>query len=120
MITFEEVKELFKESIDIKDNMNQALENLIQSIYLKGYNEALAQESRWISVSERLPKKAFGCLVTVEEDDIHGEPQRVIYPDFVGYDGEKWNDADGKVIPFDVIAWMPSPPPYKAESEEPI
>lgn len=44
MITFEEVKELFKESIDTKDNMNQALENLIQSIYLKGYNEALEQQ----------------------------------------------------------------------------
>ncbi len=72
----------------------------------------------WIPVSKRLPEKAFGCLVTVEEDDIHGEPQRVIYPDFVGYDGETWNDADGKAIPFDVIAWMPLPEPYKKESEE--
>jgi hypothetical protein len=59
-----------------------------------------------------LPEEAFGCLVTVEEDDIHGESQRVIYPNFVGYDGETWNDADGKVIPFDVVAWMPLPEPY--------
>jgi hypothetical protein len=73
---------------------------------------------RWIPVSERLPEEAFGCLVTVEEDDIYGEPHRVMYPDFVGYDGETWNDADGEVIPFDVIAWMPLPEPYKAESEE--
>ena len=40
-MTFEEVKEMFKKSIDATDTMNQALENLIQSIYLKGYNEAL-------------------------------------------------------------------------------
>jgi hypothetical protein len=44
MITFEEVKELFKESIDATDTMNKALEHLMQSIYQKGYNEALEQE----------------------------------------------------------------------------
>ena len=43
-MTFEEVKEMFKKSIDATDTMNQALENLIQSIYLKGYNEALEQK----------------------------------------------------------------------------
>ena len=40
-ITFEEVKEMFKKSIDTTDTMNQAIENFIQSIYLKGYNEAM-------------------------------------------------------------------------------
>ena len=40
-MTFEKVKELFKKSIDSTDTMNQAVENLIQSIYLKGYNDAL-------------------------------------------------------------------------------
>ena len=55
MITFEEVKEMFKKSIDATDTMNQALENLIQSIYLKGYNEALEQEPKtghWIIVDD--------------------------------------------------------------------
>ncbi len=74
--------------------------------------EALEQE-KWIPVSERLPESAFGCLITVEEDDRYGEPQGVLYPEFVGYDGETWNNADGKAIPFDVIAWMPLPEPYK-------
>lgn len=41
MITFEEVKEIFKKSIDTTDTMNQAIKNFIQSIYLKGYNDAL-------------------------------------------------------------------------------
>ena len=72
---------------------------------------------KWIPCSERLPESAFGCLVTVEEDDIYGEPHRVLYPDFVGYDGETWNDADGKPIPFEVIAWMPLPEPYKEVEE---
>jgi hypothetical protein len=40
-MTFEETKEMFKKSIDTTDTMNQAIENLIQSIYLKGYNDAL-------------------------------------------------------------------------------
>ena len=42
-MTFEEVKEIFKKSIDTTDNMNQAIENFIQSIYLKGYNDASKQ-----------------------------------------------------------------------------
>ena len=40
-MTFEEVKEIFKKSIDTTDTMNQAIENLIQYIYLKGYDDAL-------------------------------------------------------------------------------
>ena len=68
----------------------------------------------WISCSVRLPEEAFGCLVTV----IDCEPSTQtdfenILPYFVGYDGETWNDADGKEIPFEVIAWMPLPKPYK-------
>ena len=39
-MTFEEVKEMFKKSIDTTDNMNQAIESLVQSVYLKGYNDA--------------------------------------------------------------------------------
>lgn len=85
--------------------------------YEKGYADGL-NANRWIPVAERLPEEAFGCLVTVEEDDIYGEPHRVIYPDFVGYDGKTWNDADGETIPFEVIAWMPLPQPYKSESED--
>lgn len=72
----------------------------------------------WIPVEKGLPEDAsISCLVTVEEDDIYGEPQSVIYPEFVGWDGETWNDASGKQIAFDVIAWMPLPEPYKGESE---
>ncbi len=42
-MTFEDVKEIFKKSIDNTDTMNHAIENLIQSIYLKGYNDAVSE-----------------------------------------------------------------------------
>ncbi len=58
-MNFEEVKEMFKKSIDTTDTMNQAIENLIQSIYLKGYNDALKHEQKigkWIANGTPLPK----------------------------------------------------------------
>lgn len=36
-----------------------------------------------------------------------------ILPYFVEYDGEMWNDYDGKECPFEVTAWMPLPEPYR-------
>lgn len=115
MITFEEVKEMFKELIDATDTMNQALEHLIQSIYLKGYDEALAQEQRWIPCSERLPKKgeydgdvAKYYLVQNEYGDMlvarytHSEYWEQIY--------------QLKPIADEIIAWCELPQPY-TESE---
>ena len=68
----------------------------------------------WISCSERLPEEAFGCLVTVMDCEPSTQTDfENILPYFVGYDGETWNNADGKEIPFEVIAWMPLPKPYK-------
>ena len=79
-----------------------------------------ALEQRWIPVSERLPEQPYGCLVTIEDEEpMTGQWFETILPYFVGWDGERWNDADGEQCPFEVIAWMPLPEePYKAESEE--
>ena len=80
---------------------------------------ALKHEQRWIPVTERLPEKPYGCLVTVEDEEpMTGQWFETILPYFVGWDGKQWNDAEGEQCPFEVIAWMPLPEPYKAESEE--
>ena len=76
--------------------------------------EAERCNSGWIPCSERLPEEAFGCLVTVMDCEPSTQTDfENILPYFVGYDGETWNNADGKEIPFEVIAWMPLPKPYK-------
>ena len=78
------------------------------------------QGTIWTPVSKRHPDENFSCLITVlalpyldaEEDE------GILYPDFVGWDGEAWVNADGCVVPFEVIAWTPAPAPYRAEKEE--
>lgn len=68
----------------------------------------------WIPCSERLPDKAFGCLVTVMDGDPYTEIEfENVLPYHVGYDSGRWNDADGEEIPFEVIAWMPLPKPHR-------
>lgn len=72
------------------------------------------EETKWIPCSERMPEEAYGCLVTVMDCEAYSmEDFENIYPEFVGWDGETWNDGDGEEIPFEVIAWMPLPKPYK-------
>ena len=73
----------------------------------------------WIPVSEKLPEKPFGCLVTVwDTNPITMDEFENILPYFVGWDGEQWNDCDGEQCPFEVIAWMPLPSTYREEGEK--
>lgn len=75
--------------------------------------EALSEsKTEWISVSERLPKECDGHVLVSKEDGqvttgLHSEFSNVWYiGDMCGVGGCK------------VIAWMPSPKPYKTKSEE--
>ena len=71
-------------------------------------------EPKWIPVTERLPEKPYGCLVTVwDTNPITMDEFENILPYFVGWDGEQWNDDDGEQCPFEVIAWRPLPEPYQ-------
>ena len=68
----------------------------------------------WIPCEKKMPEEAYGCLVTVWDcNPLTGEEFENLYPEFVGWDGETWNDADGKPIPLEVIAWQRLPFPYK-------
>jgi len=60
----------------------------------------LREQTRWIPVSERLPEDDGLYLVYTEE-------QPFVCP-----------FEDGEFFIDEVIAWMPLPQPYKAESEE--
>ena len=76
-------------------------------------------EPRWIPCSERLPEKPFGCLVTVwDTEPMTGEMFENLLPEFVGWDGEQWNDSEGFQCPFEVIAWMPLPMAYRWEGHD--
>lgn len=85
--------------------------------FLDGYDKGKEDATKWIPCSERLPEKPFGCLVTVWDSAPTGEGDDFenVLPYFVGWDGEQWNDGDGEQCPFEVIAWMPLPEPYKAD-----
>lgn len=93
------------------DNWEGYSKRLWKSAYERGKADA---EQRWIPVSERLPEQPYGCLVTIEDEEpMTGQWFENILPYFVGWDGERWNDADGEQCPFEVIAWMPLPNVYR-------
>ena len=62
-------------------------------------------EQRWIPCSERLPEEMGTYMTTID----YGEHGLVTGQRYYYGRGLKWNDEC-------VIAWMPLPEPYKAES----
>lgn len=87
--------------------------------HLLSLPSAEPKTGEWIPCSERLPSEPFGCIVTVWDSTPTGEGDDFenILPYFVGWDGEQWNDEDGEKCPFEVIAWMPYPMPYREDGE---
>ena len=73
---------------------------------------SVTPKARWIPVSERLPEKQDCYLVTTKwkgnySGDVYIETNMAVYRE----KQKEWDCVD-------VIAWMPLPEPYKAESED--
>ena len=89
--------------------------------YQKGYQDGLNAD-KWISCSERLPKKKgyYICTVYRYEDDEHN-----VFD--LWFENGKWyvdevNDCEeyrrSKIFIHEVIAWQSLPEPYKKEGAE--
>lgn len=73
----------------------------------------LLEQVRWIPVSERLPKEDGFYLATCD-GEICGEDEPIV--SMAEFENGKWADDEDDYQC--VLAWMPLPEPYKAESED--
>lgn len=99
--------------------------------------KALEQERGWIPVSEGLPEDIKPVIVTWKNIDPKSYYQYIVGKHFIGtahYKNGKWFwyssvtedllaeygkcDSEEFDEAIEVVAWMPLPEPYKAESEE--
>ena len=97
------------ESIDNADEMDEE--------FAEAYNmaiEALEQEPRWFSVSERMPEEDTDVLVTLKCGLI-GIMQKKLADDDNGEPCYIWQDFEGEE--HEVIAWMPLPKAYREVEE---
>ena len=85
------------------------------------------KQPRWIPVSERLPDDRKDCIVTFKDGYVDtmcyaSDLYKVDEFDFYEKKGKAgWYDYDsewGYYSRDDVVAWMPLPEPYGAESED--
>lgn len=77
----------------------------------KGTDKCEIKKIRWIPVSERLPKNSGNYLITIADSNYtDGQCYKIswFYPS-----NKEWSYRNAVVI-----AWMPLPEPYKAESED--
>ena len=70
----------------------------------------LKEQERWIPVSERLPEKNIEILVTTEWGEVTIAKRFYNGDWFIREDASNANTDD-------IVAWMPLPQPYEAESE---
>lgn len=110
--------------IDADALMRKAVELFFATNYFNHISKMIEDAptvNEWIPVSERLPGEPYGCLAWVKDSWFNAgnwsECENLL-PCFIGWDGKQWNDGDGEKCPFEVIAWMPLPEPYKGATEE--
>ena len=103
------------EALDILDDFEEDIENgKFKTAYAKARERmcelpsVTPQQTKWIPVSERLPKENISVIGTTKYNDIY---ETELYDDC----GDKKWYADG-CYDVPIVAWLPLPEPYK-ESE---
>lgn len=89
----------------------QPLKDKILELEEKLYLQKERQGAEWIPVSERLPEDGVAVLITTENEEVYID--QVITDPYK----ERYFQSNTGYDNFQVIAWMPLPKPYKAESE---
>ena len=133
------ISEIIEDLIDNADSYTKELHDLMYraaDTIIMLSEKAREPKQEWIPVSERLPKSRTYCLFTVFEHDSeleattietvygcfddYGERRYWSWEDEFGYEccieGEEQLDGDHDEIIEKVLAWMPLPEPYDAES----
>ena len=110
-MTREEAVELFNSEIKNFKRLDYSPKEAVQE-YIDAMEmaiKALEREPKWIPVSERLPEEGKDVLTqAIFKDDIKMcVSSRVDYNYWTGWRTRYIN----------IVAWMPLPEPYKAESE---
>ena len=109
----EQWQELKETIIELRDNNGTGTQQEVCK-FLANYMDTLEKQitDEWIPCSERLPEENDNYFVTISFDIGGKEPVREVYKDFFSASSQKWL-YHGE----EVIAWMPLPKPYKAESK---
>lgn len=85
------------------------------------YNKGKADSFKWIPVSERLPEDTQPVLLTIRRMSKLYNHESFITVGHISWNQTTWwcaHDGDCVRNEIEVVAWMPLPQPYKAESEE--
>lgn len=97
------------------DKMLGIARDIYKTAFVRGRNSMTWEQTRWTPVSERLPENKTYVLTTIKV------PNRIAHTRSGWYESGFFHNDNGDVwraTDMEVIAWMPLPEPYKAESEE--
>lgn len=103
-------------NLNTKDRVIEVCQNCVDSWSGRKFKDHCTtspqalEQTRWIPVSERLP---------VSDEDVLVTNGKGIYIGWIDLTDKKWRvDCSSEYFMEDIIAWMPLPQPYKAESED--